>query len=160
MFILEADPTGSTVIYSIEIFDRRDDGIRGIMGIYLNAHRNTSADFGVLIEKQLKGDVLGCWAFERQVSTYSSRVCQTWLLNQAREPFMLNRLHIKVFQIEEYSTAIPKTASTHCLCAVEGGNVIHGKTQRKGRCRGKNPSNLPQLLYSKDQAGGWTTPGS
>jgi hypothetical protein len=154
MFILEADPTGSTVIYSIEIFDRGDDRVCGVMRIDLNAHRNASSDFGVLIEKQLKGDVLGCWAFKRQVSSYSSRVCQTWLLDQARKPFMLNRLHIKAFQTEEYSTAIPKTASTHCLCAVEGGNVIHGKTQRKGRCRGKNPSNLPQLLSSKYQAGG------
>jgi hypothetical protein len=57
MFILEAHSTGSAIVDAIEIFDRSDDGIRGVMGVYLHAHWNPGPYLGVLIQEKLKGDV-------------------------------------------------------------------------------------------------------
>ena len=58
--ILKADTARSAVVDAVEVLDRCDNRVGGIMRVDLNTHRYTCSNLGVLIEQQLKGDVLGC----------------------------------------------------------------------------------------------------
>jgi hypothetical protein len=123
MFILEAHSTGSAIVDAIEIFDGSDDGIRGVMRVYLHAHWNSSPHLGVLIQEKFKGDVFGHRVLQQLPSGRNLR--QNHRFGQARKPVKLGGLHDGQIQkkrknIERPLLAVPMFASTHCSCMVEG----------------------------------------
>jgi hypothetical protein len=138
MFILEAHSTSSAIVDAIEIFDRSDDGIRGVMRVYLHAHRNPGPHLGVLIQEKLKGDILGDWVLQRLPSGRDLR--QKRRFGQARKPVKLGGLHggqvqKKRKKSERPLLAVPMTASTHCSCMIEGKREdgTHDRGEATGR---------------------------
>jgi hypothetical protein len=56
--VFEAHTTGGSLIDTIKILDGGHDGIGGIMREDLDSHRDSRTNLGVLIQQQLKGNVL------------------------------------------------------------------------------------------------------
>lgn len=59
IFILEADAASSTIVDTVEVFHGGHNGVRRIMRVDLHSHWYPCSDFGVLIQQELEGDVLG-----------------------------------------------------------------------------------------------------
>lgn len=65
--ILEADAFCSPFVQSVEVLDRGNNGICGIVGEYLYPHRQPCSIVGRTIEQQLERNVLGCGTRRRNV---------------------------------------------------------------------------------------------